>query len=216
MRRLSAFILIACSAGAPAVADTGLDGVERARLHRALHLLETGSAAEAAMVFEGIVSTEASRPKAIIGLARAYESLGRTQEAEATWRRLPTDAVAMEGLALLLLESRPEESLALARRLQALRLEDAHPHLLESRAALASGELDEAVGAATRYAGGRTSLNSVRKMQSTSSPWREHLGSRAGLGLRWNGCSAVWKNPKSVRGWSRRGANWRGSERRRP
>ena len=121
--------------------DTGLDGVNRARLNRAGHLLAAGGHEEARGEFQRVLEVRNDSPRALLGLALALEGLGRLDLAEQTWRRLPTHPDAVEGLARLLLVGRPQESLVLARRLQTLRLGEAPPHLLESRAALAGQDL---------------------------------------------------------------------------
>ncbi len=131
--------------------DTGLDGVNRARLNRAGHLLAAGGHEEARGEFQRVLEVRNDSPRALLGLALALEGLGRLDLAEQTWRRLPTHPDAVEGLARLLLVGRPQESLVLARRLQTLRLGEAPPHLLESRAALAAQDLGAAVAAAERY-----------------------------------------------------------------
>ena len=131
--------------------DTGLDGVNRARLTRAGHLMAAGGHAEARGEYQRVLDMRSDAPRALLGMAKALEGLGRLEEAEQTWLRLPTHPEAVEGLATLLLDRRPKEALVLARRLQTLRLGEAPPHLLESRAALAAEDLEAAVASADRY-----------------------------------------------------------------
>jgi tetratricopeptide (TPR) repeat protein len=131
--------------------DTGLDGVNRARLTRASHLMAAGGHEEARREYQRVLDLRVDAPRALLGMAKALEGLGRWEEAEQTWRRLPTHPEAVEGLATLLLDRQPQEALVLARRLQTLRLGEAPPHLLESRAALAAEDLEAAVASADRY-----------------------------------------------------------------
>ncbi len=131
--------------------DTGLDGVNRARLTRAGHLMAAGGHEEARGEYQRVLDVRGDSPRALLGLAQALEGLDRWEEAEQTWRRLPTHPDAVEGLATLLLDRRPEEALVLARRLQTLRLGEAPPHLLESKAAMAAEDLEAAMASAERY-----------------------------------------------------------------
>jgi signal transduction histidine kinase len=113
--------------------------------------MAAGGHAEARGEYQRVLDMRSDAPRALLGMAKALEGLGRLEEAEQTWRRLPTHPDAVEGLATLLLDRRPQEALVLARRLQTLRLGEAPPHLLESRAALAAEDLDAAVASAVRY-----------------------------------------------------------------
>jgi tetratricopeptide (TPR) repeat protein len=115
--------------------------------------MAAGGHDEARREYQRVLDIRPDAPKALLGLARALEGMGQMDAAEQTWRRLPTHPAAVEGLATLLLDRRPQEALVLARRLQTLRLGEAPPHLLESRAALSAGDLDAAVDSAIRYFG---------------------------------------------------------------
>lgn len=129
----------------------GLDPVVRQHFVAAHEAEVEGNWARAAARYQIVRTADPDYGPATVGLARNKARMGQRDEAVALYSTLPTDSSAVEELAELLLDSDPERSLALVRRLQDLRLGDAEPYRLEARAALAAGLLDEALSAFDLY-----------------------------------------------------------------
>ncbi len=133
------------------LAGAGLDPVAQQLYVSALEAERGGDWDRAVSAYELVLRSDPAYSQASLGMARAHLKLGRAKRAEAILRQLPMDADAVQLLASLQLEERPEESVLLYRRLQTLRLGDAEPHRFEAEAALAAGDLNGSVEALERY-----------------------------------------------------------------
>jgi tetratricopeptide (TPR) repeat protein len=133
------------------LAGAGLDPVAQQFYLSALEAERGGDWDRAVSAYELVLRSDPAYTQARLGMARAQLQLGRPVKAEALLRQLPMDADAVQLLAELQLEGRPEESVQLYRRLQTLRLGEAEPHRFEAEAALAAGDLNGSVEALERY-----------------------------------------------------------------
>lgn len=104
----------------------------------------------AAGLYRLVLSRDPGYLPASLGLARALLANHDRAGAERVYRGLGTEPDAVEGLALLVEEERPEEALRLWKMLETLRLGDPTPYLHEARL-YATRDVDAALAAWSSY-----------------------------------------------------------------
>ena len=133
------------------VVGAGLDPIGQQLYAAALEHEREGEWSRAQAAYDLVLRRDPTYTAAALGRARALLQLDQHDEAERMLRQLPMDADAVEMLAALLVEDRPEEAVELYRRLQTLRLGESEPWRLESEARLAAGDVAGSIESFEQY-----------------------------------------------------------------
>ncbi|MCP4804462.1 MAG: tetratricopeptide repeat protein [Proteobacteria bacterium] len=129
----------------------GLDPIGQQLFVAAVEHEQQGEWSRAAAAYELVLRRDPTYAAASLGRARATLQLGEIEETERILQQLPMDADAVEMLAGLVKDDRPEEAVELYARLRTLRLGDAEPWRFESEARLLAGDVPGSIETLEQY-----------------------------------------------------------------